>query len=231
MGYYRDEFKLDLNLARHIPAVADAAPVVIQLEDLIASKPVEKANHVDEPETCLRRRRTSTGRKSKGGGLEFEWPSDDSLAANSTFHVSQGHWAFDTVNGSCWNTAAGYLAQTAADFVAVQETTTLEDSIADTEQAARNKCWQAAISPCILTMAEGRPAGTAVCSRTHLGARKSFAEECIDKLVQARFQMKLLGRCAREASILDPATFSVTGSTTVHSISTCCNAWVLCWLR
>ena len=107
MGYYRDEFKLDLNLAKQLPAVADAAPVVIQLEDLIASTPIEKASHDDEPETCPRRRRTSTGRKSKGGGLEFERPSGDSLAANSTYHVSQGHWAFDTVNGSCWNTAAG----------------------------------------------------------------------------------------------------------------------------
>ena len=142
---------------------------------------MEKANRDDEPETCPRRKRTSTGRKSKGGGLEFEWPSDDSVAVKSTFHVSKGHWAFDAVNGSCWNMAAGYLAQTAADFVAVQET--MEDSIADTEQVARNKGWKAAISSCIFTMAEGRSAGKAVCIRTHLGARKSFAEECIDKLV------------------------------------------------
>ena len=40
MGYYRDEFKLDLKLAKHLTAVADAAPVSIMLEDLIASKPV-----------------------------------------------------------------------------------------------------------------------------------------------------------------------------------------------
>ena len=82
--------------------------------------------------------------RAHGGGLEFEWPSDDSFAADSTFHVSQGHWAFDTVNGSCWNTAAAYLAQTVADFVAVQETTSLEDSIADIGQVARNKGWKAA---------------------------------------------------------------------------------------
>lgn len=90
IGYYRDEFKLDLKLAMHLTAVADAAPVAIQLEGQIASKPVEEPSHDDEPETCPKRRRTSTGRKSKGGGLEFEWPSDDSLAANSTFHVPQG---------------------------------------------------------------------------------------------------------------------------------------------
>ena len=59
MGYQRDEFKLDLNLARHIPAVADAAPVVIQLEDLIASTPVEKANHDDEPEPDLPQKETN----------------------------------------------------------------------------------------------------------------------------------------------------------------------------
>ena len=67
MGYYRDEFKLDLKLAKHPPAVADAAPVTIRLEDVIASKPTEKASQDDEPETCPRRRRTSTGRKSKWG--------------------------------------------------------------------------------------------------------------------------------------------------------------------
>lgn len=43
MGYYRDEFKLELNFARHIPAVADAAPFTLQLEDLIAEEPVMKA--------------------------------------------------------------------------------------------------------------------------------------------------------------------------------------------
>ena len=100
--------------------------------------------------------------------MDFEWPSDDSLAATSTFHRSQGHWAFKTVNGSCWKTAAAYLTQTAADFVAVQETTTLEDCIADTEQAARNKGWKVAMSPCILTDAEGKSAGIAICSRTQI---------------------------------------------------------------
>ena len=97
------------------------------------------------------------------------------------------------MNGSCWNTAAEYLTQSAADFVAVQETKIVEDSIADTEQAARNKGWKTAISPCNLTTAEGKSAGTAVCSRTHVGSRKSFADECSDRSVQARFQMKHFG--------------------------------------
>ena len=88
MGYYSDESKLDLKLTKHLTAVADATPVTLQLEDLIASEPVEKASHDDVPESCPRRRRASTGRNSKGGGLEFGWPSDDSLVANSTFHVS-----------------------------------------------------------------------------------------------------------------------------------------------
>ena len=121
------------------------------------------------------------------------WPSDDSLAASSAFHRSQGRWAFETVNGNCWNTTAEYLTKTAADFVAVQETTTLEDSIADTEQAARNKGWKTAMSPSILTQAEGKSAGTAICCRTHIGARKPFADECSDKMVRARFQMKHFG--------------------------------------
>ena len=106
---------------------------------------------------------------------------------------SIGHkviWAFETVNGSCWNTTAEYLTQSKADFVAFQETTTLEDSIADTEQAARNKGWRTAMSPSILTQAEGKSAGTALCCRTHIGVKKSFADGCSDKVVSSRFQMK-----------------------------------------
>ena len=36
---------------------------------------------------------------------------------------------FDSINGSCWNTAAEYLTQSAADFVAIQETKVADDSI------------------------------------------------------------------------------------------------------
>ena len=147
MGYYRDVPKLEIKLVQHLPAAADAAPLVIKLDEVIVKDPPKKADKEDEPETCPIRKRTSTGRKSKGEGMYFKWPSDDSLAATSTFHRSQGHWAFETVNGSCWKTAAEYLAKTAADFVAVQETTTLEDSIVDTEHAARNKGWKVAMPP------------------------------------------------------------------------------------
>ena len=176
-----------------MPAIADVAPMVLQLDEVVSRRPQGKDNREEEPHTCPRRKKTRTGRKGTGAGLGFEWPSDNSLAASSTFHRSQGHWAFETVNGSCWNTTAEYLTQTEADFLAVQETTTLEDSIADTEQAARNKGWKTAMSASILTSAEWKSAGTAVCCRTHIGARRSFAKECTDKVVSVRFQMKLLG--------------------------------------
>ena len=91
MGYYRDVFKLEINLGERLPAAADAAPVALQLSEIIVEGPSAKAGVVDELETCPRRKRSSTGRKSKGGGLGFEWPSDDSLTASSTFHASQGH--------------------------------------------------------------------------------------------------------------------------------------------
>ena len=138
MGYYRDSFKFEVNLALRLPAVADAAPVCLKLADLISTGQAKGAPKSDEPETCPRRKRTSTGRKAEGERLEPVWPSDNSLSASSKFHASQGHCPFETVNGSCWNTAAEYLAKTAADFVAVQEAKILKTSIADTEQAARN---------------------------------------------------------------------------------------------
>ena len=77
--------------------------------------------------------------------------------------------------------------------MAVQEAKTLKTCIADTEQAARNKGWKTSISPCFLTHADGLSAGIAICCRTQIGARKSFADECSDKVVQARFQMKHFG--------------------------------------
>jgi len=185
VGYYRDGFKLDISLALHLPAVSDVAPVTLELNDLI-SKGRSKANVQDDvPDTCPRRKSTSTGRKSIGQGLELEWPSDDSLAASSKFHITQGHWAFETVNGSCWNTAAEYMTQTSADFLAIQEAKIPKDSIADTEQAARNKGWRTSVSPCIRTEAEGLSAGTALGCRTHIGVRKSFADGCSDAAVQA----------------------------------------------
>ena len=149
LGYYRDEIKLNLKLMGHINAEADVAPVMVMLDEVIPDKTTAKTKRKEEPDTCPRRKTTSTGRKGEGVGLDTEWPKDDSLAASSSFHVTQGHWAFDSVNGSCWNTAAEYLTQSAADFVAVHEATIADDSIADTEQAARNKGWRTAINPCI----------------------------------------------------------------------------------
>ena len=193
LGYYRDMPKTTVSLMQLLPAAADASPVVVQLDRVVGEQTPKGPTSKDEPETCPRRKRSSTGRKSKGDGLGFEWPCDASLTAAYKFHVSQGQWAFETVNGSCWNTAAEYLTQSKADFVAVQDTTTLEESIADTEQAARNKGWRTAMSPSILTLAEGKSAGTALCCRTHIGVRKSFAEGCSDKVVSSRFQMKHYG--------------------------------------
>ena len=100
MGYYRDCFKVAVNLALHQHAASDAAPVRLRLDDLISKGRAKDVARDDEPDTCPRRKRTSTSRKGKGEGLELEWPSDDSLAAGSKFHVTQGHWAFETVNGS-----------------------------------------------------------------------------------------------------------------------------------
>ena len=132
MGYYKDCSRMNLSLAALLPAVADVNPITLKLEELVSDNRVEKGNRDDEPDTCPRRKRTRTGRKSKGEGLGRGWPSYDSLTTSSTFHRAQGHWAFEAVNDSCWDTAAEYLTQSAADFVAVQETTTLEASIAET---------------------------------------------------------------------------------------------------
>ena len=190
MGYYRDDRRHHLCLVELISASTEAAPVALCLNEVIAA-PIGK--RAAEPATCPRRKRTSAGRKGEGVGLEIEWPKDDSLAASSSFHVTQGHWAFDSVNGSCWNTAAEYLSISAADFVAIQETKIPLDTIDDTEQAARNKGWSTAINPCIVTAAEGKSAGTAVCSRTQIGSKNSFADEGGDGQLQARFQMKHFG--------------------------------------
>ena len=134
--------------------------------------------------------------------MEIEWPKDDSLAASSSFHVTQGYWAFDSVNGSCWNTAAEYLTLSAADFVAIQETKIPVGNTTDTEQAARNKGWSTAINPCIVSAAEGKSAGTAVCSGTQIGSKNSFADEGGDGQMKARFQMKTLWGCMQRRDTL-----------------------------
>ena len=36
LGYYRDIFKLDINLAALLPAAADATPIVLQLNEVIS---------------------------------------------------------------------------------------------------------------------------------------------------------------------------------------------------
>ena len=75
MGYYRDGFKLEINLALSLPAALDAAPVTLKLDDLVTTGGTKHMAHDQEPDTCPRRKRTNTGRKSKGKGLELEWPS------------------------------------------------------------------------------------------------------------------------------------------------------------
>lgn len=120
LGYYRDVLKLQLRLANQLPAVADSVPVQIGLSGLIPlSSEKENNEKHSTPETCPRRKKTSTGRRSEGEGFSIECPSDDSLVAQSKFHRQAGHWAFETANGRCWNTAAEYLCRTAADFVAL----------------------------------------------------------------------------------------------------------------
>ena len=44
LGYYRDVFKLDINLATLLPAAADATPIVLQLNEVISSDLHGKGN-------------------------------------------------------------------------------------------------------------------------------------------------------------------------------------------
>ena len=107
LGYYRDVWRLELRLANHYPVVVDCVPVQVELSGLLPRRFGKENNETHSiPETCPRRKKTSTGRRGEGEGLSIEWPSDDSLAAQSKFHRQAGHWAFETANGSCWNTAA-----------------------------------------------------------------------------------------------------------------------------
>ena len=76
LGYYRDCFKMEINLAALLPAVAGAAPVVLRLDEIVNGEH-KKGHREDEPDTCRRRRNATTGRKSVGEGLSIGWPSDD----------------------------------------------------------------------------------------------------------------------------------------------------------
>jgi len=71
MGYYRDGFKMNLCLTTLLPAVAEVNPVTLKLDELIEgdldAKVAGRVN--DSPDTCPTRKRTTTGRKSKGEGL------------------------------------------------------------------------------------------------------------------------------------------------------------------
>ena len=52
MGYYRDIFKMEFNLAMHLPAAADATPVIIQMNEVVGSGPHKKVGQDEEPDTC-----------------------------------------------------------------------------------------------------------------------------------------------------------------------------------
>ena len=64
LGYYRDIFKLDINLATLLPAAADAAPIVLQLNEVISRDSHGTTYQDEEPDTCPRRKRTNTCRNS-----------------------------------------------------------------------------------------------------------------------------------------------------------------------
>ena len=42
LGYYRDCFKMDISLAALLPAVADAAPIVLRLDEIGSSEPKKR---------------------------------------------------------------------------------------------------------------------------------------------------------------------------------------------
>ncbi len=70
--------------------------------------------------------------------------------------------------------AKKYLEKTQADFVAVQEAKVTKGEAKDAEQAARNSGWRTAIGACVITEAEGKSAGVAICGRTHIGMNNSL---------------------------------------------------------
>ena len=88
------------------------------------------------------------------------------------------------------------LERTQADFVAIQKAKTPKSECADTEQAARNSVWKAAIGPCTITGADGKSAGVAICGRTHVGMKNSISNEAWPKLLNERFMLKHpIGSC------------------------------------
>ena len=73
------------------------------------------------------------------------------VAASNDLHRSEGLWAFDSLNGNCWTSAAEFLKSSKADGAMMQESKLRGLPKNGAEQAARNSGWNASISECIVT--------------------------------------------------------------------------------
>ena len=84
-----------------------------------------------------------------------------------------GLWAFDQINPNCGTGALDFLANTAADFVCLQETKRFEGVPSQTlERDAKVRGWTLSAVPCGWGEKGGPSAGVAVAARRHIGMAK-----------------------------------------------------------
>ena len=79
----------------------------------------------------------------------IEFISSHTVNLKDDTHRKLGLWAFDTANGNAWAGARETLAESSADFVAVQEAKVSLDDVPDTEATARGQGWNVSIAPCL----------------------------------------------------------------------------------
>ena len=139
-----------------------------------------------------RKHKAGKARAAKVGQAE-SWILKEAVEGKDFSHRDYGLWAVDTANPNAWSGATEYLNDSAADFMAIQETRVDGEAVKDAENTARNLGWSASVSPCLQGVGGGKSAGVAVACRKHIGMSTSCEEVDLPKSLQGRFSVKHIG--------------------------------------
>ena len=111
-------------------------------------------------------------------------------------HRASALWAIDTVNANAWDGTIAYLADSAADIAAVQETRRTSSQCPAAEREASRVGWALSLAPARSTDAERASAGVGVAAKAHIG----MAHTCggaPDEPFDGRIRCKWLGCIAK----------------------------------
>ena len=206
-GYYKEGHpeKVPINLQEAVEPSKRVAPLNIKLDELIKGK--EATNIVGDLVEAemgdeVKQEKVGEEKRNRQGWAKVrlqaeerfdEFTAGSKVKLKDTSHRKLGLRALETANPNAWAGAKQILAESGADFIAIQEARVDQEEVADNEAAAKTLKWRASITPCLYGEGGGKSAGAAVCCRSHVGMGSACEDIILPAELQGRFLVRQMG--------------------------------------